>query len=281
MNRNLSRNLLILLILALVAFFALKNLTGDGGTKATVAALQNLDTATQISPLVAQNVKNPNLEQAYKIQKLLVGKSNKEVYGFKAALTAKGAQKKFGLSSPLTGVLFKDGALTTGAKIKARDFIDLKIETELAFFVSKDINSKITSANLADHIGFVAAAIELPSLKFDNMQKMQAFDLAAANSGSNKFIVGEKLPFTSVDINSIQVDMFVDGEKSYQGSATEVMQDQTKALVWIINSLIEQGWKLEKDALILTGALGKVLPAKVGNYQAKWSKFAPIEFEIE
>lgn len=281
LNKSFIRNILIVLVLAVVLIFVIKSISSKDSTQTAFEVLKGVETATQLTPLISTEVKDLTMADAYKIQKLLVENSGKEVYGFKAALTSTGAQKKFGLSSPLSGVLLETGALSKNAKIKAADFVDLKIETELAFVVGKDIDNKITQADLENYIDAVAPVIELPSLRFDNMQIMQPIDLAAANSGSNKFILGDTAPYKDLDINSIQVDMFLNGEKIYTASATEVMQDQRKALLWLINSLVEQGWNVKKDALILTGALGKVLPAKAGIYTGKWSNLGAIEFEIE
>lgn len=281
LNKNFVRNFLITLLLALGLIFTIKTISSKDTTQTAVKTLKDVETAIQLTPLISPQVKDLTIADAYKIQKLLAESSGKKVYGFKAALTSTGAQKKFGLSSPLSGILFENGILTNNAKIKATDFIDLKIETELAFIVSKDISSKITQADLENYIGKVAPAIELPSLRFDNMKAMKAIDLAAANSGSNKFILGDAQPYKDLDINSIQVNMLLNGEKIYKASATEVMQDQAKAIVWLINSLVEQGWNVKKDAVILTGALGKVLPAKAGVYTADWSELGTIEFTIE
>lgn len=279
--KRLFKNVFVGLALVIIVLIAIKPLLFKNDVKLGFETLKDLNTSSQVVPLLSPDIKKPTMANAYKIQKLLVDNSDKKIYGFKAALTSAGAQKKFGLNSPLTGVLFADANLNKGAKIKASDFSDLKIETEIAFVANQEISSKIDEKDIKAYIKAVAPAIELPSLIFDDMKNMQGFDLVAANSGSNKFIIGQEMPLGDFDINSVQVEMFLNQESIYNASATEVMQDQLKALTWIINELVEQGWVIQKDSVFLTGALGKVLPAKAGVYKAVWSDLGSIEFEVE
>ncbi len=62
-------------------------------------------------PVLTINSPNLNIETAYKIQKCYVKSrlKNDKIAGFKADLTSKGTQEKFGVDSPVSGVLFSSG----------------------------------------------------------------------------------------------------------------------------------------------------------------------------
>jgi 2-keto-4-pentenoate hydratase len=45
--------------------------------------------------------------------------------------------------------------------------------------------------------------------------------------------------------------------------------------------MIEQGWPIEPGNILLTGALGKMLPGKPGKYVADYGSFGKIIFEVK
>ena len=45
--------------------------------------------------------------------------------------------------------------------------------------------------------------------------------------------------------------------------------------------MIKQGWRLEPGYIVITGALGKMLPGKPGKYVADYGSFGKIAFEIK
>ena len=45
--------------------------------------------------------------------------------------------------------------------------------------------------------------------------------------------------------------------------------------------MIEQGWTIEPGHILLTGALGKMVPGKTGKYIADYGPLGKIAFEIK
>ena len=70
---------------------------------------------------------------AYAVQKSFVEAclDSETIGGFKAALTAPAAQQAFGMAMPITGVLFSNGAQTSGATVDVTNFRTLMLGTEL------------------------------------------------------------------------------------------------------------------------------------------------------
>ena len=81
-------------------------------------------------------------------------------------------------------------------------------------------------------------------------------------------------------LNQIVVTMSKDGQKVYEGAATDSLGDQWKALRWLINSRLRHGWKIEPGQVLITGALGQVLDGTPGVYRADYGKLGVIEFVI-
>ena len=51
--------------------------------------------------------------------------------------------------------------------------------------------------------------------------------------------------------------------------------------LWLINTIVQQGWKIKRGQIIITGALPKAIPGKPGKYTADFEKLGKISFEIK
>ena len=81
-------------------------------------------------------------------------------------------------------------------------------------------------------------------------------------------------------MNSITVKLLFDGNEINTGHGYEALGDQWQALLWLVNTLVDQGWKIKPGDTLITGALGKMLPGKTGKYVANFGNFGSIEFEV-
>ena len=58
------------------------------------------------------------------------------------------------------------------------------------------------------------------------------------------------------------------------------MGNQMLALQWLINRTIESGYNIKKGDLLITGALGKMIAAEKGNYDADFGELGHLAFSI-
>jgi len=237
-------------------------------------------------PIPLLTLANPGLtlEQAYEIQteyvRLKLG--NDKAAGYKAGLTSRGAQEKFGVSTPVSGVLFSSGMYMNSPSIDGSKLRSPVIETEIGFVVGKPIEEKLTDPGLLmDHISAVMPVVEVPETGFADMKKLKAEDIVAANVGSAAFIASAEKPLANDDPDGLTVELVSDGETLYQGRGSDAMGGQREALLWLVNSVIGNGWKIEKGNILITGALGKVVPANPGRYEARYGGLGNISFEIK
>lgn len=235
-------------------------------------------------PVLTQKYPELTIEEAYDIQteyvRLKLGVD--KIAGYKAGLTSKAAQEKFGVNTPVSGLLFSSGTHGSAAAIEASKFRSFMIETEMGFVVGKPIKEKIPDgARLKEHIVAVLPVIELPETGFADMKKLKAQDIIAANVGSAAFIAGAQKPLAGADLDGITVKLISGGETINQGKGSDAMGGQWEALLWLVNSAIENGWQIEEGNILITGALGKVVPAKPGRYEAQFGELGNISFEIK
>ncbi|MBN1672273.1 MAG: fumarylacetoacetate hydrolase family protein [Kiritimatiellae bacterium] len=226
---------------------------------------------------------NLDMDTAYEVQKAYVYEriTRDPIAGFKAGLTSKATQRKFGFTAPVSGVLFDSGANGDGPQINRSAFRALMIEVEIGLVVGSPIQKEVRSlAELRKCIRGVVPAIELPDLGFEDIKKVRAADIIAANVSACEFILGNERPLGDLDLNRVVASLMTGRVLMSRGQGSDAMGDQWTAAFWLVNQTIKHGWELKPGQVLLTGSLGKAVAGKPGRYEAQWSGLGKITFEI-
>jgi 2-keto-4-pentenoate hydratase len=238
----------------------------------------------QPMPHISALKQKTSLNQAYAIQKEVVEahQTNDVIAGYKAGLTSSQGQAKFKVTAPLSGVLFSSGLIQNNQTIRLDLANKLMLETELGFFVAIPISQPINDiTQLKKAFSKVAAVIELPDLGYQQMQAITGVDLVAANLASHQFIIGNRVAVTELnDIDSITTRLSFNQQQLFIGKASDAMEGQWQALLWLVNHLVEQGYELSVGEVLITGALGKMVAAQAGHYIGEFGPLGKIEFTI-
>lgn len=252
--------------------------------------IQEMTAATSILKAIEDNSLRPvpsiswtGLDQrkAYHVQKRLVAamqEKGEKIVGYKAGLTLKGAAKNFGLSSPLTGVLFQSNQINVLDEVSLKDSHRLMIEQELAFLLAVDINKQVTDvASLKGHFSYVSSALEFPDLGF--LSRPNGLDIIANNAVNRYFHFG---PWQSLpeNLNDINVTLYCNNTVVNTGKSHDAMSDQWQALLWMVNQLQGQGYHLKKGQVLMTGNLGALIPAQLCQYRADFSELGQVIFNV-
>jgi 2-keto-4-pentenoate hydratase len=233
------------------------------------------------------SVKIPGLtaDKAYALQKKLakaIMAKGDAIGGFKAGLTSEAGQKKFGVNSPLLGPLFKSGELGPAAVVDRKDFVRLFMENEVGYVVGRKIAEPVKDvASLKKMIKEVFPAVELPDLRFADMKNLKGPDIIADAVSSAKYIVGPRIPADKVDVSKVEVTLNHDGAIVNRGKAADVLGDQWKALLWLVNGVVAQGWTIEPGQILITGAMGNMVPGKPGKYEGDWGPLGKLSWTVK
>lgn len=234
--------------------------------------------------LLSQTAINPTLSDAYVVQFDFVKQKmlNDNIVGYKAGLTSKAGQAKFNVDKPLHGVLFQSGQIKPQETVLLNNYYRLMLETEIGYVLNQAISVPIKNiTELKSKIDYVVAIIELPDLAYESLKDVKGVDLIATNAAAASFIMGsKKISPNDVSLNQLAVSLSRNGKVINRGKGSDASGDQWQALLWLMNSSLKQGYLLEKGQLLITGALGKMLPAKVGNYEADFSALGKMSFVI-
>lgn len=234
-------------------------------------------------PVLTINSPTLNIETAYKIQKDYVKSrlKNDKIAGFKAGLTSKGTQEKFGVDSPVSGVLFSSGKHSSPYPIESSKFQKLMIEAEIGYIVGKPITSMIKDIpELKKHIKEILPVIEFPELGFEDLEKVKAEDIIAANISSRAFIIGKPTKVDKINTDDVRVTLNLNVEIVNKGRGSDLTGGQWDTLLWLVNNVVSEGWEIEPGQILITGALGEVVKARKGHYIATFGSLGVIDFRI-
>lgn len=258
---------------------------GFGGSHdAITEKIQAAYVAKKPYPLVSQEIMGLTVDQAYEIQSELTKlreEKGEVVMGYKAGLTSAPAQKKFGLNAAVWGTLCKSMLRWPGT-IYHKGFAHMFIETEIGFRFGKDITEPVQdSASLKRAVAIVFPAIELPDVAYANMKLIKGTDLIATNVAARKVLIGKAISVRKMDLNAVTVTLFHNGQEVTSGMGKNALGDQWEALKWVVNDVLAHGGKVKDGYIVITGSLGKMVPAKPGTYMADFGDFGKMVFECK
>ena len=227
------------------------------------------------------------IDSAYRVQTRSVRAKlqGESPAGFKAGLTSAPAQARFKTNDAVAGVLFKEGALQSTSTVSLGESRGLHIEVEIAMRIGTAINKPLVDvADLRAHIDGIAPAIELPNLDYKQPQMLDAVDIIATNVAAENYIVGEFVSPQQRDPNAIDVRLACNDKEMFTGKGSDSLGDQWRAALWLVNKTLRQGWKIEPGQILLTGALGKMLPGATGHcvasYHSSNAQWASLEINV-
>ena len=274
----------VLLLLVLTAGTVLAQSDWDAMAQKLYDAAQ----AGKPFPLITEEKPDLTLEESYQIQsaysKLVLDGAAPS--GFKAGLTAQALMEKFGSTEALAGILLASGANEyTGEAVVVNkaDYRNLMLEIEIAYILKEPLTGPIANVDdLKAMIAAVAPAVELPDLSFSDMAKLRAVDLNATAVASDSYIIGEKTPLADApDLNAIDAVLTLDGEEILRGKGSDTLGDQWETVLWLVNNMTARGWTLKEGDLLISGAMGAMVPGKPGTYAFTAGDLGKIDFIVQ
>jgi len=243
------------------------------------------------SPVISHTMATFTLDDAYAIQHGYVAKrlQNDSIRGYKGGMTTPQAQKQFGMEEPVMGVLLTSGEVIgkdgKPPQVNLAEFHTLMLETEVGFVFDKRIDAPLANVDeLKLRIRAAVPAIELPDLGFTDAAHLRGLDVVANNVSAKRFIVGalpdQKKFLAGNTLDSISAELRCNDRPLNVGKATDVMGSPWQAALWEVNKLVRLGYKIEPGQVLITGAMGRMVPAVPGVCVADFGAFGKIVFEI-
>jgi 2-keto-4-pentenoate hydratase len=176
------------------------------------------------------------------------------VAGAKIATTTKVMQQLMGISHPCAGAIFARTIRASPARLRAADFINLRIESEIALKLGADVpasGAPWTAETVAPAVAGAMAAFELIEDRHADYATSEATSLIVENCWNGGVVVGAPKVTAMASLVGIAGKLAINGAVVGEGRA----EDPCATLAWLANALAERGRGLIAGMVVITGSV--------------------------
>jgi 2-keto-4-pentenoate hydratase len=176
------------------------------------------------------------------------------VAGAKIATTTKVMQELMGINHPCGGAVFRRTIHASPARLHAADFVNLRIESEIALQLGADLpasGAPWTRASVAPAVAAALPAFELIEDRNADYAKTEASSLIVENCWNGGIVIGTPKRIALDDLVGITGRLTLGGKLIGEGAA----EDPCATLAWLANHVAERGRDLKAGMVVITGSL--------------------------
>ncbi len=186
------------------------------------------------------------------------------VIGYKVGLTSKPMQQMIGVGSPDHGPVLGSTVYASGDTICLRDFLQPRIEAEIAFVLGRPARARRHRAagpprDCRD--GRLGRDRRLTVRRLADQAGRHRADLASNGAVA---VSSRIVSLDGLDPRLIGMVLTRSGELVDTGAGAAALGDPVAVVAWLANTLGEMGAGLEAGQLIMTGALHAAVPMRGG-----------------
>jgi 2-keto-4-pentenoate hydratase len=242
----------------------------------SVAALaERLDTAWRTGVPIAPLSDSDGLSDvatAYAIQSRWTGMRlarGERIAGRKIGLTSKAIQQQLGVSEPDYGTLWQSSYYAAAGgrvEIPARDFMQPRLEGEVAFLIGKPLKGPhISAADVLAATEACALGVEIVASRIADW-KIKLVDTIADNASYGGYTLGpwdKKL--READLAALAMTIKHNGAPAAEGLGSAALGHPAASTAWLANTLLKFGVALEPGDVVISGGITRMLPVKAGD----------------
>jgi len=207
-------------------------------------AVEQLTTSTAFS-----------LPQAYEIQRASIARRigrGETTIGIKLGFTSRAKMIQMGVDSLIWGWLTDSMLEEDGGRVALDRFIHPRVEPEVCFLTSRDIDRPLTALEAGGYLEAVAPAMEIIDSRYRDF-KFTLEDVVADNCSSAGLVIGPwSRRFDS--LRNAGVAMRVNGRLVQAGSTAAILGDPLRSIVQASRLIAQNGLSLPAGSLIMAGA---------------------------
>jgi len=188
------------------------------------------------------------------------------VVGKKIGLTSAAVQKQLGVDQPDFGVLFEDMEYLNGSDVPSARLLQPRIEAEVAFVVGRDLPGTAPSyGEFVACLAFCIAALEIVDSAIADW-KITLVDTVADNASCGLFVLGDQpVSVGGLQLAGLPMELVQNGTTVSTGTGAACMGHPLRATYWLARAMAERGQPLKAGEIILSGALGPMVPVSAGD----------------
>jgi 2-keto-4-pentenoate hydratase len=199
-------------------------------------------------------------EQYWRLAESVYG----SVAGAKIATTTKVMQQLMGITHPCGGAIFSKTIRQSPARISKGDFLNLRIESEIALGLAADMpadKAPWTADSVAPFVAGATAAYELVEDRNAVYADTQATSMIVENCWNGGVVVGPIRAVKPSDIIGVKGWQSLNGMAAGEGNA----EDPYATLAWLANLLAERRRYLKAGMIVITGSLIPTFSISLGD----------------
>jgi 2-keto-4-pentenoate hydratase len=176
------------------------------------------------------------------------------VAGAKIATTTKVMQRLMGIDHPCGGAIFARTIHQSPAKLRAAEFVNLRVESEIALTLGRDLpaaRAPWTRETVAPAVEDAMPAFELIEDRHADYAKTEAASLIVENCWNGGVVIGAAKAIPVAALTGVTGRLTIDGKAAGEGAA----EDPGATLAWLANHLAERGRDLKAGMVVITGSL--------------------------
>ncbi|RDU96697.1 2-keto-4-pentenoate hydratase [Trinickia dinghuensis] len=219
-------------------------------------AAQLDDAARQATPIAQLAEKHAfSLDEAYVVQRASIERRihrGESTVGVKLGFTSRAKMIQMGVDSLIWGWLTDAMLEEDGARVALDRFIHPRVEPEVCFLTSRDIDRPLTLLESARYLEAVAPALEIIDSRYRDF-RFSLEDVVADNCSSAGLTLG---PWTRNfdDIGNAGVLLRMNGRLVQAGSTAAILGDPLRSVVQASRLVALSGLVLPAGSLIMAGA---------------------------
>jgi 2-keto-4-pentenoate hydratase len=210
-----------------------------------------------------------DIAAAYDVQQIVTANrvsGGASIIGRKIGLTSKAIQQQVGVDQPDFGFLFSDMGVADKGNTPTETLLQPRVEAEIAFVLGADLDGDITDETIRAAIDHAVMSLEIVDSRVADWDITVA-DTVADNASSGTYVLGSrKLTLDEFEPRETRMSMSIDDEVVSTGTGAACLDDPLNALAWLARTAKDYGEPLRAGQLVLSGALGPMVPVKAGNH---------------
>jgi 2-oxo-hept-3-ene-1,7-dioate hydratase len=216
-----------------------------------------------------------SIDDAYAVQQAWVDlqiADGAKLVGRKIGLTSRAMQQQMKIDEPDFGALLDYMIMPSGIKLRHSDFVDPKLEVEVAFMIGKRLSGDaITVEQVLAATDYVQPALELIDARSHRVHPVTkrartVVDTIADNAADAGVILGgEKVKPADVDMRWIGAIFSCNGVVEETGLAAGVLGHPANGIAWVARRLAPYGLAIEPGQIILAGSFTRASPTRPGD----------------
>jgi 2-keto-4-pentenoate hydratase len=238
-----------------------------GITEAVDRITSALTTSQPVAPIRGL-IGETDIDAAYAVQQELVARriaAGGVVVGRKIGLTSPAVQQQLGVDQPDFGVLFADMDVSADPLVQSQRLLQPKAEAEIAFVLKRDLDGDVLGEDtVRAAVDYAVAALEIVDSRIAGWDLTIA-DTVADNASSGLFVLGDqRVGLDEFEPSAVTMRMYADDTLVSEGHGSACLGDPLNALTWLARTAAAFGDPLRAGQVILSGALGPMVPAPPG-----------------